>query len=147
MFVQVFQGGVKDPDGLKKSLDRWITDLGPQADGWLGTTWGLYGDKEFIVLARFASADAAKRNSERPEHGADNLEAAKALCDGHPFLAGAPAVPSRARGGLRSCRRLKARPGSATTTTSSCSAPAARMLPDSSRSCRDGWSTSSASGP
>ena len=29
MFVQVFQGGVKDPDGLRTSLDRWITDLGP----------------------------------------------------------------------------------------------------------------------
>jgi len=69
MFVQVFQGGVKDPDGLRASLDRWITDLGPNADGWLGTTWGLYGDSEFIALARFASADAAKRNSERPEQG------------------------------------------------------------------------------
>ena len=69
MFVQVFQGGVKDPDGLRASLDRWITDFSPQADGWLGTTWGLYGDKEFIALARFASADAAKRNSERPEQG------------------------------------------------------------------------------
>ena len=69
MFVQVFQGRVKDPDGLRTSLDRWITDLGPKADGWLGTTWGLYGDKEFIVLARFASADAAKRNSERLEQG------------------------------------------------------------------------------
>ena len=69
MFVQVFQGGVKDPDGLRTSLDRWITDLGPDADGWLGTTWGLYGDNEFIALARFASADAAKRNSERPEQG------------------------------------------------------------------------------
>ena len=69
MFVQVFQGGVKDPEGLRVSLDRWITDLGPNADGWLGTTWGLYGDNEFIALARFASADAAKRNSERPEQG------------------------------------------------------------------------------
>ena len=69
MFVQVFQGGVKDPEGLRTSLDRWITDLGPNVDGWLGTTWGLYGDNEFIALARFASADAAKRNSERPEQG------------------------------------------------------------------------------
>lgn len=69
MFVPVFQGGVKDPDGLRASLDRWITDLGPNADGWLGTTWGLYGDNEFIALARFASGDAAKRNSERPEQG------------------------------------------------------------------------------
>ena len=49
MFVQVFQGGVKDPDGLRASLDRLITDFSPQADGWLGTTWGLYGDKEFTL--------------------------------------------------------------------------------------------------
>ena len=79
MFVQVIQGRVKDPDGLSTSLDRWITDLGPQADGWLGTTWGLYGDKEFIVLARFASADAAKRNSERPEQGTWWAEVASSL--------------------------------------------------------------------
>ena len=79
MFVQVIQGGVKDPDGLRTSLDRWITDLGPQADGWLGTTWGLYGDNEFIVLARFASADAAKRNSERPEQGTWWAEVASSL--------------------------------------------------------------------
>jgi hypothetical protein len=79
MFVQVIQGGVKDPDGLRTSLDRWITDLGPTADGWLGTTWGLYGDKEFIALARFASADAAKRNSERPEQGTWWAEVASSL--------------------------------------------------------------------
>ena len=79
MFVQVIQGGVKDPDGLRTSLDRWITDLGPKADGWLGTTWGFYGDKEFIALARFASADAAKRNSERPEQGTWWAEVASSL--------------------------------------------------------------------
>ena len=70
MFVQVFQGGVKDPDGLRKSLDRWITDLGPNADGWLGTTWGLYGDNEFLALTRFASADAAnEQGASRAGHG------------------------------------------------------------------------------
>ena len=69
MFVQVIQGGVKDADGLRQSLDRWISDLSPGADGWLGTTWGLYGDNSFIALARFESADAAQRNSDRPEQG------------------------------------------------------------------------------
>jgi len=79
MFVQVIQGGVKDPEGLRRSLDRWITDLGPEADGWLGTTWGLHGDKSFIAIARFASADAAKRNSERPEQGTWWAEVASSL--------------------------------------------------------------------
>ena len=69
MFVQVIQGGVKDADGLRQSLDRWISDISPGADGWLGTTWGLYGDSSFIALARFESAAAAQRNSDRPEQG------------------------------------------------------------------------------
>ena len=60
MFCQVIQGRVSDPSGLKDSLDRWITELSPGADGWLGTTWGLHGDDSFIALARFDSADAAK---------------------------------------------------------------------------------------
>ena len=69
MFVQVIQGEVQDPDGLRASLDRWIDELSPGADGWLGTTWGMYGDNSFIALARFESADAAKQNSDRPEQG------------------------------------------------------------------------------
>jgi hypothetical protein len=69
MFLQVIQGRVKDPEGLRTSLDRWSTDLGPGAAGWLGTTWGQYGDDSFIALVRFESADAAKRNSDRPEQG------------------------------------------------------------------------------
>ena len=69
MFCQVVQGRVSDPSGLKESLDRWLTELSPGADGWLGTTWGLHGDDSFIALARFESAEAARRNSDRPEQG------------------------------------------------------------------------------
>lgn len=79
MFLQVIQGAVKDPNGLRRSLDRWITDLGPGADGWLGTTWGMHGDNSFIALARFESADAAKRNSDRPEQGTWWAETAASL--------------------------------------------------------------------
>lgn len=70
MFVQVIQGKVKDLEGLRAKLERWIEDLGPGAEGWLGTTWGPHGDSEFIALARFESAAAAQRNSDRPEQGA-----------------------------------------------------------------------------
>lgn len=69
MFLQVISGKVGDRSGLTDSLDRWVADLGPGADGWLGTTWGLYGDNSIIALVRFESADAAKRNSDRPEQG------------------------------------------------------------------------------
>jgi hypothetical protein len=79
MFLQVIQGTVNDPDGLRESLDRWITDLRPGADGWLGTTWGMYGADEFIALARFESADAARRNSDRPEQGSWWADAATSL--------------------------------------------------------------------
>lgn len=81
MFVQVIQGEVKDPDGLRTSLDRWIEDLSPGADGWLGTTWGTYGENSFIALARFESADAAKHNSERPEQGDWWAEVASSIED------------------------------------------------------------------
>jgi hypothetical protein len=79
MFLQVIQGTVKDPDGLASALDRWIADLRPGADGWLGTTWGLHGPSSFIALARFESAEAAARNSDRPEQGAWWAEAAQSV--------------------------------------------------------------------
>jgi len=69
VFVQVIEGKVKDQAGFEKSLDRWLDELSPGADGWLGTTAGKHGDNSFIALARFKSAEAASRNSDRPEQG------------------------------------------------------------------------------
>ena len=42
----------------------------PGATGWLGSTAGVTEDGHLLVLARFESADAARRNSERPEQSA-----------------------------------------------------------------------------
>ena len=50
--------------------ERWISELGADAPGWLGSTAGVTADGEFVVLARFTSAEEAQRNSERPEQGA-----------------------------------------------------------------------------
>lgn len=69
MFVQVIQGRVRDADQLRARMDRWIADLSPNAEGWLGSTTGVTADGVGIALARFESADAARRNSERPEQG------------------------------------------------------------------------------
>jgi hypothetical protein len=69
MFLQVIEGKVADPERFSASLDRWVKELGPSADGWLGTTSGTYGDNSFIALVRFESAEAAQRNSDRPEQG------------------------------------------------------------------------------
>jgi hypothetical protein len=69
MFLQVIDGKVADPKGFAASLDQWVEELSPGADGWLGTTSGNYGDSSFIALVRFESAEAAKANSDRPEQG------------------------------------------------------------------------------
>ena len=69
MFVQVIQGRVRDPEQLRARMDQWITNLSSNAAGWLGSTTGVTADGIGIALARFESADAARRNSERPEQG------------------------------------------------------------------------------
>ncbi|TDW71309.1 hypothetical protein [Kribbella pratensis] len=66
MFVQVIQGQVTDAEQAHAAMDRWMEELAPEAPGWLGTTAGVTADGRFIALARFESADAARRNSESP---------------------------------------------------------------------------------
>ena len=67
MFVQVIQGRTGKPEEVHAALERWRTELAPGAAGWLGSTGGVTDDGRLIALARFESADAARRNSERPE--------------------------------------------------------------------------------
>jgi hypothetical protein len=69
MFVQVIQGRVRDTEQLRARMDRWIADLAPTAEGWLGSTTGVTADGTGVALARFESAEAARRNSDRPEQG------------------------------------------------------------------------------
>ncbi len=70
MFVQVIQGRVADPAAVKDALDTWQRDVSPGAVGWLGSTGGVTADGRLITLVRFESAEAAGRNSARPEQGA-----------------------------------------------------------------------------
>jgi hypothetical protein len=70
MFIQVIQGKVADADALRAAMDRWQRELAPGAMGWLGTTGGITDDGMFVATVRFDSAEAAQRNSERPEQGA-----------------------------------------------------------------------------
>jgi hypothetical protein len=68
MFVQIIQGELAADRGeLKEALDRWERELGPTAEGWLGTTAGVTDDGTSFALVRFESAEAARRNSERHE--------------------------------------------------------------------------------
>ena len=67
MFAQVFQGRTSDAQALRAAMDAWMRELAPGAIGWLGSTGGVTDDGRFIAVARFESADAAARNSQRAE--------------------------------------------------------------------------------
>ena len=70
MFIQVIQGMCTDETALHRQLDRWREDLAPGVDGWLGGTYGLTDDGQFVGVVRFDSREAAARSSVRPEQGA-----------------------------------------------------------------------------
>jgi hypothetical protein len=67
MFVQVIQGPVGDGEAVRATVDRWVRELAPGAEGWLGCTYGVTDDGTVIAVVRFESADAARRNAARPE--------------------------------------------------------------------------------
>jgi hypothetical protein len=67
MFVQVVQGQVSDAQQLREAGERWLRELQPGSVGWLGTTSGVTADGQGILIARFESEEAARRNSDRPE--------------------------------------------------------------------------------
>src|SRR3954454_8218810 len=67
MFAQVSQGRTSDPEIIRTATDRWVKELSLGAEGWLGSTAGVTDDGRFVVVVRFESADAARRNSDRPE--------------------------------------------------------------------------------
>ena len=69
MFVQVIQGKVSDPDRARQRLESWVTELGPSATGWLGSTGGVTDDGTMVLLARFESEEVARANSDRAEQG------------------------------------------------------------------------------
>jgi hypothetical protein len=79
MFIQVIQGRVNNPDGFRNEMDRWKAELQPGAKGWLGSTGGITEDGRLVVLVRFESEEAARRNSERPEQDAWWREASRHL--------------------------------------------------------------------
>jgi hypothetical protein len=67
MFVQVIQGKVADADKVRAAVEQWVQDLAPGATGWLGSTGGVTENGRCILVARFESEEAARRNSDRPE--------------------------------------------------------------------------------
>jgi hypothetical protein len=69
VFVQVFQGQVGDAEQVRQATEDWVERLAPGAEGWLGSTMGVTDDGHLIGVARFESAEAARRNSGRAQQG------------------------------------------------------------------------------
>ena len=83
MFIQVIEGKTSDVEGVRRILERWTSEVAPSAPAWLGTTAGVTDDGTVIAIARFASAEEARANSDRDEQGAWFAEFSKHL-DGDP---------------------------------------------------------------
>jgi len=81
VFIQVIQGRCNDADALHRAMDRWREELEPGAIGWLGGTYGITDDDEFVGVVRFDSRASAEAKSARPEQGAWWEETAR-LFDG-----------------------------------------------------------------
>jgi hypothetical protein len=79
MFVQVITGKTSKAAEVRAAFDRWVDELSPGAEGWLGSTAGVTEDGRLVALARFEDEAAAQRNSDRPEQGQWWGEVAKLL--------------------------------------------------------------------
>jgi hypothetical protein len=70
MFVQVFQGRVRDPQVYERQTDKWRREIRPKTTSFLGFTAGLTDDGEMITVVRFDSESGAQRDSGLSEQGA-----------------------------------------------------------------------------
>ena len=70
MFIQIIQGKVTDRQAARATLDRWLRELEPGAQGWLGGTYGFTDDGMLVAVVRFDSRESAERNRSRPEQHA-----------------------------------------------------------------------------
>ena len=83
MFVQVIQGRVSDPAGMRAHAEKWASEIGADAEGWVSSTAGVTDDGTGIAFVRFESEEAARRNSDRPEQG-EWWEKMSTFYDGEP---------------------------------------------------------------
>ncbi len=81
MFIQIIQGKCRDAEQVHRLSDEWRETMGKTAEGWLGGTYGITDDGEFVGVVRFESREAAARNSTKPEQG-EWFQRMKACFDG-----------------------------------------------------------------
>jgi hypothetical protein len=70
VFIQVIQGKTTRAAELRSLSDSWRDGDGAAAVGWLGGTYGVTDDDDFLAVVRFTSRDDAMANSARPETAA-----------------------------------------------------------------------------
>jgi hypothetical protein len=110
MFVQAIEGRVGDPEGLRRQLERWMSELRPGAEGFLGSTAGITDGGDGIAFARFDTAAHARANSERPEQGQWWAEAEKCF-DGEVRFTDSEDVDSFLAGGSDDARFVQVMKG------------------------------------
>ena len=76
MFIQVMQAKCSRVDEVRAFMERWS---GADSTGFLGGTFGVTDDGEFLGIVRFESAEAASANSARPETDSMSREFAELL--------------------------------------------------------------------
>jgi hypothetical protein len=81
VFIQVIHGKTSHGDELRSLAEAWRDEGGVDAVGYLGGTYGVTRDGDFLGVVRFTSRDDAMANSARPETGAF-AEKMSALMDG-----------------------------------------------------------------
>ena len=81
MFIQIIQGKCTRQDELRALAENWRDEIGPNADGWLGGTYGFTDDDRFVGVVRFESRDGCEELS-RGEEAAIWWAAAETCFDG-----------------------------------------------------------------
>jgi hypothetical protein len=67
VFIQVIQGKSSRQDEMRALADSWSSEGAVGAVGWLGGTYGVTDDGDFVGVVRFNSREEAMANSARPE--------------------------------------------------------------------------------
>jgi hypothetical protein len=81
VFIQVIQGKTSRPDEVRALAESWQSEGSVGSIGYLGGTYGVTDDGDFLGIIRFTSREDAMANSARPETGAF-AEKMSALVDG-----------------------------------------------------------------
>ena len=82
MFIQVIQSKTSRPDEVRALTEEW-GEMPNEGSGFLGGTYGVTDDGDFIGVIRFESKEKAMANSARPETDAMSQRMA-ALMDAPP---------------------------------------------------------------